>query len=73
MLSLGPCSLAVEHPLGKGEVMSSILIMGSICRRKDEGCRELKVASTREASGCLAGEAKEEAAGATKTWMRKKL
>ncbi len=24
-----PCSLAVEHPLGKGEVTSSILVMGS--------------------------------------------
>jgi hypothetical protein len=31
--SLGPCSLAVEHPLGKGEVTSSILVMGSIYQK----------------------------------------
>ncbi len=29
----GPCSLAVEHPLGKGEVTSSILVKGSIYPR----------------------------------------
>lgn len=30
MWGVRPCSTAVVHPLGKGEVTSSILVMGSI-------------------------------------------